>query len=145
MSFFTQNMQQAHDPSIDMRYCAYIGEEFCKTYYSDMMSSGFNSVLPLYSQDAVISLNDTNFIGAYDVLTTLAQNGIMKFNYNNLTRTIHRTSNNDIIIVVTGLTSATTFLNFATSWLHFSETFVLDFDQTKNHFHVKNHIWRIFV
>ncbi len=100
-------------------------KEFCNLYYHGMSTKGCSGVLYLFSQDALCNYNGKECIGYYNVMTTMATEGIARAFYDKLHCVVLPINNDQINLQITGFIQGVTFWGQYTSQYLFTETFIL--------------------
>lgn len=118
-----------------------ITEEFCKVYYDRMMKGGFNTVLHLFDQNAKCTYENTEYNGAYNLLIKLAQSGIHKFGYTDISVNAQLIDNTTILVSSTGHIFPVSFCGTNGLLTKFSESFVLKC--TSNSCQINNYILKL--
>lgn len=117
-----------------------IGQNFINYYYDTMTNQGINKLYDLFDKDVICSINNNEFIGAYNWLIHMVKDGIYKFEYNNLSKVVQEINNSSLIIIVNGHLKPIGYWNqFNNNWIPFIETFVLQQNINNNYF-IKNYI-----
>jgi hypothetical protein len=101
-----------------------IAKEFCNIYYSNT-TKGLSNVLPLFDQSASCNYCGNECIGMYNVMVTMASEGISSMRYDKLNGVVLPINSNSISVQIIGLCQGVTFWGQLTPIKQFSETFVL--------------------
>lgn len=120
--------QQFQNQPIQQPVCKLDAHEtaknFCNIYYSNTVQ-GMSNMLPLFDPNAHCNYCGKEFSGVYNVIVSMASDGIARMQYDKLSGTVMPINNESISIQIIGLCQGVTFWNVATAIRTFSETFVL--------------------
>jgi len=104
--------------------CNIYKDQIVNIYYKNMSQTGFVSNLTYFDENCKCSINNEDYIGAYNVLVRLAENQIHRFNYTNFIGTCQIVPQG-ILISVVGRCQIITFSNIAVREIIFNETFLI--------------------
>lgn len=117
-----------------------IGEEFCKCYYSKTIN-GINTIIDLFHPGALCTVEGEELVGGYNLLLKLANLGISRFEYNNVSGITQPISNSEIIVTVNGTLRGIGYWGQVNQWVKFNEVFILE-NIGGSRFIVKNYMIR---
>ena len=115
--------------------------EFYKYYYNHTVH-GINTVFEIFHPNISCMVEGNYLQGSYNLLIWFANQGIHRFEYNNLSGISQILNNNDILINVNGCIRTISLWNQSTNWLRFNELFILE--NIGNKYVVKNYIISTF-
>jgi len=108
-----------------------VAKDFCSIYYLTMSTRGMSGILNLFDQSAICNYNGKETIGMYNVMASVATEGVSKLLYDKLNQSHSVVDNTTMIINTTGLCQGITFWGQATPVYNFTETFVLKLHSDK--------------
>ncbi len=121
-------------------YCSLYGNAIYNTYYKNMVNSGFVANLSLFDEKCNCSINNLDYVGAYNVLIKLAESNIHRFNYLNLSGSCQYVSQG-VLINVTGKCQIISLNNVIIGEINFSETFLICINKNR----IINYIGKYFL
>jgi hypothetical protein len=120
-----------------------IGYEFAKCYYDKMSKQGISGALDLFHQNATGTFEGDEFKGSYNWLLKLAQTGVAKFDYHDISGIAQPVGNYEIIVNIKGnLRPIGLWQQHLSNWHQFSEVFILE--KNGDIYLIKNYMLRLY-
>jgi hypothetical protein len=102
-----------------------IAKDFCSLYYLTMSTKGMAGILHLFDQNAHCVYNGKEINGMYNVMSSVATEGVAKLVYDKLNQSHSVIDSTTLLVNTTGVCQGVTFWGQATTLYNFTETFVL--------------------
>lgn len=120
---FGHNLNYINTPNLLNRDNEVIS--FLNSYYYGIINNGWNSVLDLFDQNAVVTVKNTNVGNEYGLLEALAKEYIKRINLFNISVKWSLTDQNTIVINTFGSFQFVSLFGLSFNTTSFSETFIL--------------------